>query len=340
MRRAWSIGSLVGDAPPFDRGYGRLLRGITFAELDERDCVLAALHTASRSGYQPARRHLGAAEPAPSRHDAALLAAVDEPHDERFLSDEAWNTLDLTPGQTVELCFLVGLLELIAMTTATFDRDSVPSEPTPISSRSLADPRWKLPSQPRLPAPDVSEIGIRTWAASRAIGLANGAGSVDGIELFSRSPRLFWSVVPFLLRLGPLRLGRANGEIVTLRATWNVGSHYHWGHHGFAGRLAGLSTEQIERVADGPDWPGWTDEQAALLRAVDDLHQHRRIGDTCWDQLHELFDDSQIAEICLVTGNYEMLCMALNSFGVRFEDDAWDRGVTRHLLRLRRDRRR
>ena len=45
---------------------------------------------------------------------------------------------------------------------------------------------------------------------------------------------------------------------------------------------AGLSAEEIARVRDGAEAPGWSPRQALLLRAVDELHAERRIGDELW----------------------------------------------------------
>jgi alkylhydroperoxidase family enzyme len=53
-----------------------------------------------------------------SERRAAILAAVDELHGERFLSDATWQraAAHLSPEQMLELCMLTGHYEMVAMT--------------------------------------------------------------------------------------------------------------------------------------------------------------------------------------------------------------------------------
>ncbi|MEC3919364.1 carboxymuconolactone decarboxylase family protein [Nocardia sp. CDC160] len=332
----WRIGEVIGDSGPFGWGAGRLLRRFRYGALTPEECRIVARHTARLAGCEALQGNWQD-QPStlwePSERHRVLIEAVEELHRERYLSDATWAALDLDPAQRVELCFLVGHVDLIAMVRNSFDRVlGEAAVVTPLrTGRTVESPAWLLPETPRLPAPARSEIGLRTWLFSKGTGLLNGGGAVYGVEMFSRSPRLFWSVVPFLASIGPLSLGRELGELITLRATWNVGSEYHWGHHGRAARFMGLSEADIARIPDGPTAPGWSETEALVLTAVDELHERRFISDLTWKSLTASFTTRQIAEICLVTGNYEMLCMALNSFGIRFEPNAWQGGLAAPL---------
>jgi hypothetical protein len=44
------------------------------------------------------------------------------------------------------------------------------------------------------------------------------------------------------------------------------------------------------------------------------------IDDTTWAALALRFDQTQLMDLVFVIGNYTMICMALNSFGVQLED--------------------
>ncbi|MEV6773729.1 hypothetical protein AB0N05_34350 [Nocardia sp. NPDC051030] len=327
--RDWTIGASMARGAGFGNGFGVLLRRVRFVRLDPADCTAIAHRAAELAGCAV----LVDAYRTDHSLSPTLARAVEELYRDRYLSDNSWDALDLDPAQRVELCFLVGLIDLIAIVENTLTNPAQAAVETPLrTGRTPAEPGWLLPEQPRLPRPEFREIGVRAWAFSRGVGALMGCGRIDGPEMFARSPRMFWSVAPLLVRLGPLRMGRRNGELVTLRATWNVGSEYHWGHHGFGGRVMGLSEATINRVAAGPGAPGWGSEDAAILRAVDDLHEHRAIREPALTELRTFFDDGQIAELCLLAANYEMLCMALNSFGIRFEEGAWYGGPTRYLL--------
>ena len=61
-------------------------------------------------------------------------------------------------------------------------------------------------------------------------------------------------------------------ELAILRVGWRCQSPYEWGQHVVIGRREGISDEEVARIGAGPDAPGWSDHDAAVLRAVDELH--------------------------------------------------------------------
>jgi alkylhydroperoxidase family enzyme len=83
---------------------------------------------------------------------------------------------------------------------------------------------------------------------------------------------------------------------------------------------SGLTHDEIERVADGPDAAGWSAEDAALLRAADELHADSRIGDETWAALAGRYDEQQLIEVCMVVGQYHLVAFTLSSLGVQRED--------------------
>ena len=87
-----------------------------------------------------------------------------------------------------------------------------------------------------------------------------------------RHKRLFrgWLAFAGLLMPGG-RLPRADSEVVILRVAHLRGSAYERGQHERIGRGAGLSGADVARTTEGPDAPGWTPRQAALLAATDQL---------------------------------------------------------------------
>jgi AhpD family alkylhydroperoxidase len=162
------------------------------------------------------------------------------------------------------------------------------------------------------------------------IGLVNGAiVSIARLVVRTRRPphvfttlarhrRLFRAWLRFAGRLMPGgTLPRAHTELVILRVSFNCGCDYEWDHHVKLGRRAGLSNEQIARVAEGPEAGGWADHERALLRAVDELARDRLIGEATWAALRARYDEKQMIELCLLAGHYEMLAGTLNSLGVQ-----------------------
>ena len=105
-------------------------------------------------------------------------------------------------------------------------------------------------------------------------------------------------------------------EIAILRIGWLCRSAYEWGQHVLIARSVGLTDEEIARIAAGPDAAGWTDAEAALLRATDELHEDARIGDATWADLVRHFDRKQCMDVVFTVGQYNLVSMALNTFGV------------------------
>jgi alkylhydroperoxidase family enzyme len=112
-------------------------------------------------------------------------------------------------------------------------------------------------------------------------------------------------------------LPRRDTELVILRVAHNTGSEYEREQHEKIGRDAGMSAEEVARVREGADAPGWSGRQAVLLEATDALHANQWIGDELWVRLRAKFDERELIELCMLVGHYEMLAMTLNSLRVR-----------------------
>jgi AhpD family alkylhydroperoxidase len=119
-------------------------------------------------------------------------------------------------------------------------------------------------------------------------------------------------------------LARRDSELLALRAAHLCRSAYEWAHHVEYARAAGVSDEEIARVAAGPGAPAWSDRDRGLLRAADELHATQSWSDATWRGLRALFADAELVEIPLVVGHYTMLSMLANATGVPLEVDEGD----------------
>jgi 4-carboxymuconolactone decarboxylase len=144
----------------------------------------------------------------------------------------------------------------------------------------------------------------------------------------ARHEELFRPWLPF----GGFLLGRGvlparERELLILRTGCNCQSDYEWGQHARLAESIGISSEEIERVAEGPDADGWSPADATLLRAADELHAGARISEETWAKLSERHDERALIEIAMLVGHYHMVAFALNSTGV--ELDAGLQGLPR-----------
>ncbi len=120
--------------------------------------------------------------------------------------------------------------------------------------------------------------------------------------------------------LGKSTLDARARELLILRTGWRCRSEYEWGQHVVIGKRAGLSDDEIKRIAQGPDAPAWEPFDAALLRAADELHDDSFISDATWQALSARYDERQMLDLIFAVGQYTLVCMALNSLGVQLEE--------------------
>ena len=116
-------------------------------------------------------------------------------------------------------------------------------------------------------------------------------------------------------------------ELAILRAGWRCHAPYEWGQHVVIGRREGITDEEIARIGAGPDAPGWSEHDAAVLRAVDELHDTSTISDATWATLIETYDQQQCMDLVFAIGQYHLVSFALNAFGVERDDGLDDTKV-------------
>ncbi len=167
--------------------------------------------------------------------------------------------------------------------------------------------------------------------------LRDGEGSPDQQELLARASRdrpalnIFRTLIhhPDLWRawgrfgghvLGGSSLAPRDRELLILRIGWLCQAEYEFGQHTRVGKEAGLSDEEIRRVTEGPQAPGWDPFEAVLLRAADELHADAFLSDETWAALAVRYSTQQLMDLVFTVGQYNLVSMALNTFGVQLEE--------------------
>jgi alkylhydroperoxidase family enzyme len=107
-------------------------------------------------------------------------------------------------------------------------------------------------------------------------------------------------------------------EIVILRVGYQCRSGYEFTQHTRIGLQSGLSADEIERIKRGAD-AGWSDADAALIRASDELVADHFITDATWADLGKHFSDKQRMDVVFTVGQYTQVSMMLNTFGVQLD---------------------
>jgi alkylhydroperoxidase family enzyme len=197
--------------------------------------------------------------------------------------------------------------------------------------------------EPRIPPGTREQIGAVNALITRVI--AKGAGTAEPPHVFTtlaRHRRLFRPWLRFAGRLMPGgTLSRPDAELVILRVAHRCGSEYEWQHHARIGRQAGLTAEQVDAARELAGDGVLSARQALLVRATDELHDTRTIGDETWAALNHELSEPQLIELPMLAGHYEMLAMTLNSLRVQPDPAPLGGGISGAALKaMRRLRRR
>jgi alkylhydroperoxidase family enzyme len=110
-------------------------------------------------------------------------------------------------------------------------------------------------------------------------------------------------------------------ELLVLRVAHRRESAYEWAQHLVLAEDVGLTDEEVARVQQGADAPGWEALDAALVRAVDELIGSARLGDDTWAALSAELDAQQLLDVIFTVGAYDALAMALGACATELDDD-------------------
>ena len=176
------------------------------------------------------------------------------------------------------------------------------------------------PSEPMTTPARIAPLPRSAWTADQRR-LLEGAPPLALLAILVAHQSLLRSWLPLMRTIRNAgRLPDPDRELLVLRTAWNCRCDYVWGHHARLAATAGLTTDEITRVARGPEGPGWQELERALLRAADELHTTATIDQETWDALAARYDVAGLIEVPVVVGQYQALAFTANALGVALED--------------------
>jgi len=110
-------------------------------------------------------------------------------------------------------------------------------------------------------------------------------------------------------------------ELLVLRVAAVRECEYEWAQHVVLAGDVGITADEVDRVRSGADADGWSDGDAALLRAVDELLADAFVTDETWATLAGALDTEQLMDLVFTVGAYDLMAMAMRSFGLELDDD-------------------
>jgi alkylhydroperoxidase family enzyme len=195
---------------------------------------------------------------------------------------------------------------------------------------------------PRIaPMPESSFTG-----AHRQIVMTHGQDgkATNDLLTYLNHPVLARNIMPFERYIATeSTLPPRHRELLILRTAALCRSDYVWAHHAPAARKAGITADELTRIARGPDAPGWQPFEATLLRAADQLHVSAFVDDPTWNALAARYDTRQLMDAVFTVAEFTMIAGTVNSVGVQLEAGFQDRlpsdiparaGATRNDERL------
>jgi 4-carboxymuconolactone decarboxylase len=147
-------------------------------------------------------------------------------------------------------------------------------------------------------------------------------GKIRPLNIFTtlaRHPKLLkrWQVFGNHV-LAKSTLPARERELVILRTGHLCKSGYEFHQHTRIGLASGLTRDEIAKLQrDASEWSG---PDAALIRAADELHADQFISDATWKALSQTWNQQQLMDLVFAIGQYTLVSMALNTFGVQIEE--------------------
>jgi alkylhydroperoxidase family enzyme len=177
---------------------------------------------------------------------------------------------------------------------------------------------------PRLKKPRVDPVKKESWSAMQRELLEpiDARGRLYNVHAtIANHPKLLrdWlTFATYILRDNALP--PRDRELLILRIGWLCKAEYEWAQHTRIGKRAGLTDDDLLRIRQGPEAPGISDLDRLLLTAVDELHSDACISDATWSGLSKTYSTQQMMDLVFTVGEYNLVSMALNSFGVQLDE--------------------
>ena len=182
----------------------------------------------------------------------------------------------------------------------------------------MSDTEAALPPRiPPLAEGELSDDAMELAAKLRAnFGLKTDS-LPDAIATMLRHPDIYRAQVEYVTqRAKALVLAPRDLEILILRTAWLCQAPYTWGEHVAFGKKAGITSEEIERLTQGSDAPGWSEKDRAVIRMAEELHETCNVSDKTWAAVAAHFSDKEIIELLMMAGFYREIAYLYNAMRV------------------------
>lgn len=132
-------------------------------------------------------------------------------------------------------------------------------------------------------------------------------------------PDLYRPYIPFGSRImRGSSLPERDREILVLRTVALCGDNYERAHHVQIARQIGMTDTDIKAALSGA--PALAPFEEKLVKAAEELVRDHFLSDKTWKALNQRYSMPQMMEVVFLVGNFTLLSMVTNSFGIPLEE--------------------
>ena len=181
----------------------------------------------------------------------------------------------------------------------------------------------------RLTKPRIAPVPEAQWTDVHKQLVAKylpGERAGNGIKTLLTIPELVDGMMPFQNYITrESSLSPRHREILILRTGWLLNNEYVWSEHAAIARKAGLTSDQLRRIAQGPDAKGWDVFEATLLRLADQMFRNSSVNDATWKALAASYDMYHLMDAVMTVTDFTTVSLMYNSLGVQPDEGLVDR---------------
>ena len=143
----------------------------------------------------------------------------------------------------------------------------------------------------------------------------------NALRTFIRVPALTDRVFPVLNYVAnDSTLSPRHRAMLILRTAWLTQNANLWATYASRAGEAGLTGDEVRRVAEGPD-QGWSEFEQVLVGLADQLFRNSSVTDQTWDALVEEYDLYNLMDAVVTVGVITTRAILFNSLGIQPDDD-------------------
>ena len=144
----------------------------------------------------------------------------------------------------------------------------------------------------------------------------------NALRTLIRVPALADRVFPVLSYVAnDSTLSPRHRTMLILRTAWLTQNANLWATYASRADEAGLTDDEVRRVAEGRTEEGWNEFEEVLVGLADQLFRNSSVTDRTWDALSEQYDLYNMMDAIVTVGEIITRAILFNSLGIQPDDD-------------------